>query len=210
MMAKNRNQIHARRPSEVYCIDIAFAVNNVSRFNANYGKANWNAVRQIFRYIKGTMNMKLYFSGSEVLTGLTGHPIWISDARALGTMGGGWERSIMEQQNSLVRNSIRRWRTNRLLLRAIIKVLSGWRKRTVSGRDLSILIFAIITYAIRLRTTPSKFDICLRSKWWPTVWRRPWPAISIVIATKGCVCRTLKIEIFVGLLCNSISVKLFC
>ena len=34
--------------------DLAFAVSNVSRFMEHPGPAPWNAVKQIFRYLKGT------------------------------------------------------------------------------------------------------------------------------------------------------------
>lgn len=42
--------------------DISFAVGNVSQFNKNPGKAHWNAVKRIFRYLKGTIDYKLSFS----------------------------------------------------------------------------------------------------------------------------------------------------
>lgn len=42
--------------------DIAFAVNNVSRFNNSHTQIHWTAVKRIFRYIKGTINFKLCFS----------------------------------------------------------------------------------------------------------------------------------------------------
>lgn len=42
--------------------DISFAVGNVSQFNQNPGKAHWNAVKRIFRYLKGTINYKLNYS----------------------------------------------------------------------------------------------------------------------------------------------------
>lgn len=45
--------------------DIAFAVNNVSRFNANHGKQHWMAVKRIFRYLRGTVNKKLYYAKSS-------------------------------------------------------------------------------------------------------------------------------------------------
>lgn len=42
--------------------DIAFAVNAVSRYNNNPGKAHWNAVKRIFRYLKGTSHLRLEYS----------------------------------------------------------------------------------------------------------------------------------------------------
>lgn len=47
---------HGTRP------DIAFAVSLVSRFNNNPGKPHWNAVKRIFRYLKGTNSFELEFS----------------------------------------------------------------------------------------------------------------------------------------------------
>ncbi|XP_067208508.1 uncharacterized protein [Linepithema humile] len=45
--------------------DIAFAVNNVSRFNSNFGKSHWTAVKRIFRYLKGTREIKVRYSKSD-------------------------------------------------------------------------------------------------------------------------------------------------
>ena len=48
--------------------DIAFAVNDVSRFNTNYGKAHWTGVKRILRYLKGTMEYRILYryNGSEL------------------------------------------------------------------------------------------------------------------------------------------------
>lgn len=45
--------------------DISFAVGYVSKFNNQPGKAHWNAVKRIFRYLKGTIDHKLTFSKKE-------------------------------------------------------------------------------------------------------------------------------------------------
>lgn len=42
--------------------DIAFAVNLVSRFQNNPGQVHWNAVKRIFRYLKGTANYGIEYS----------------------------------------------------------------------------------------------------------------------------------------------------
>lgn len=39
--------------------DIAFAVNDVSLFNARHSNEHWQAVKRIFRYLKGTIDAKL-------------------------------------------------------------------------------------------------------------------------------------------------------
>lgn len=43
--------------------DIAFAVNDVSRFNAKHSNVHWQAVKRIFRYLKGTLDYKLKYHG---------------------------------------------------------------------------------------------------------------------------------------------------
>lgn len=60
--------------------DITFADNNVSRFNSNFGKSHWIAVKRIFRYLKGTIDWKLRCSksGNSQLTGFS-DPDWASD-----------------------------------------------------------------------------------------------------------------------------------
>ena len=46
--------------------DIAFAENDVSRFNNNHSNEHWIAVKRIFRYLKGTKDYKLHYNkGSE-------------------------------------------------------------------------------------------------------------------------------------------------
>ncbi|KAE8680667.1 Thioredoxin superfamily protein, putative isoform 2 [Hibiscus syriacus] len=47
--------------------DIAQAVRVVSRYMANSGKENWNTVKRILRYIKGTSNIALCYGGSNLL-----------------------------------------------------------------------------------------------------------------------------------------------
>lgn len=59
--------------------DIAFAVNDVSRFNANHGEAHWRAVKRIFRYLKGTANYKLTFSRSKKAFHCYSDADWASD-----------------------------------------------------------------------------------------------------------------------------------
>lgn len=42
--------------------DIAWSVNNVSKFNQNPGQSHWVAAKRILRYLKGTSNAKLKFT----------------------------------------------------------------------------------------------------------------------------------------------------
>lgn len=45
--------------------DICFAVNMLSRFSGNPGKAHWNAVKRVMRYLKGTINKGLVYNGES-------------------------------------------------------------------------------------------------------------------------------------------------
>ena len=63
--------------SLMYCMvctrpDIAHAVSTVSRFLSNPGKEHWEAVKWIFKYLRGTSKLCLSFGGSKpVLEGFT-------------------------------------------------------------------------------------------------------------------------------------------
>lgn len=60
--------------------DIAFAVNDVSRFNGNHSEAHWNAVKRIFRYLRGTVELKLrYTTGNSVQLHAFCDADWASD-----------------------------------------------------------------------------------------------------------------------------------
>lgn len=52
--------------------DIAYAVHDVSKFNKNPGKEHWLAVKRIFRYLKGTLHMKLEY-GHDADSNLLGY-----------------------------------------------------------------------------------------------------------------------------------------
>lgn len=45
--------------------DLAYAISLVSRFMSNSGKEHWLALKWILRYVKGSINMVLSFSGCE-------------------------------------------------------------------------------------------------------------------------------------------------
>lgn len=55
--------------------DIAFAVGVLARFNADPGIQHWTAVKHLFRYVKGTMDLKLVYgpdpSSNELFTSFT-------------------------------------------------------------------------------------------------------------------------------------------
>ncbi|GBE78927.1 predicted protein [Sparassis crispa] len=46
--------------------DIMFAIGCLARFNANPGPAHWIAVKHVFRYLKGTMDLRLHYGPSDV------------------------------------------------------------------------------------------------------------------------------------------------
>ncbi|XP_036327398.1 secreted RxLR effector protein 161-like [Rhagoletis pomonella] len=41
--------------------DISFAVSALCRYNTNYGRAHWTAVKRVLRYLKGTIDLKLTY-----------------------------------------------------------------------------------------------------------------------------------------------------
>jgi hypothetical protein len=47
-------------------LDICHAVGLVSRYLSNLGKIHWQAVKHIFRYLHGTINMGLCFGMSDL------------------------------------------------------------------------------------------------------------------------------------------------
>ena len=76
--------------------DIAFAVSKLSRFVSKPGDVHWHAVERVMRYLKGTMNYGLHYTGyPSVLEGYS-DANWISDADEMKattgymfTLGGG-------------------------------------------------------------------------------------------------------------------------
>ena len=46
--------------------DLTHAMSATSRFMANLGKDHWAAVKWIFRYLKGTINMPLVYDGASI------------------------------------------------------------------------------------------------------------------------------------------------
>jgi len=45
--------------------DIAFAVSTVAQFLDNPGWVHWEAVKRIFRYLRGTQNLELVYGGER-------------------------------------------------------------------------------------------------------------------------------------------------
>src|SRR6185312_9477723 len=60
--------------------DISFAVSKLSRFVSNLGTDHWHALERVMRYLKGTMNYGIHYTGyPRVLEGYRDSN-WISDA----------------------------------------------------------------------------------------------------------------------------------
>lgn len=53
------------------CLDLAYAISIVSQYVSRPNNSHWQAVKQIFRYIKGTLNLELTFK--EPLRALEGY-----------------------------------------------------------------------------------------------------------------------------------------
>ena len=76
--------------------DIAFAVSKLSRFVSNPGDDHWQALERVMRYLVGTMDYGIHYSGyPKVLEGYSDSN-WISDADEIKatsgyvfTLGGG-------------------------------------------------------------------------------------------------------------------------
>ena len=47
--------------------DIAYAARVLARFNSNPGLPHWQAVKHVFRYLKGTVDYKLVSKPSNVI-----------------------------------------------------------------------------------------------------------------------------------------------
>lgn len=55
--------------------DLSFAIQYLSRYQSNPGRAHWNAGLHVLRYLKGTINLKITYSAKGTLT-----PVGYADA----------------------------------------------------------------------------------------------------------------------------------
>ena len=53
--------------------DIAFAVNLLARFSSEPNRRHWNGIKHIFRYLRGTIDLGLYYSKESTTSGLVGY-----------------------------------------------------------------------------------------------------------------------------------------
>ena len=49
------------------CPDIAYAVSRLSRYTDNPAYEHWNALTRLLRYLKGTMNLGLTYTGHPIV-----------------------------------------------------------------------------------------------------------------------------------------------
>lgn len=47
--------------------DISYTVGHLARFNSNPGMEHWQAVKHLFRYLKGTVNLKLVYGPDSMI-----------------------------------------------------------------------------------------------------------------------------------------------
>ena len=53
--------------------DIAFVVNLLARFSSEPTRRHWNGIKHIFRYLRGTIDLGLYYSKESTTSGLVGY-----------------------------------------------------------------------------------------------------------------------------------------
>ncbi len=59
--------------------DISFAVSKLSRFTSNPGDDHWRALGRVMRYLKGTMDLGLHYTGYSAVLERYNDSNWISD-----------------------------------------------------------------------------------------------------------------------------------
>ena len=53
--------------------DIAFALKLLARFSSEPTRRHWNGIKHIFRYLRGTIDLGLYYSKESTTSGLVGY-----------------------------------------------------------------------------------------------------------------------------------------
>ena len=78
--------------------NIAFAIQTVSRFSINPGPAHWEAVKHIFRYLKGTIDLWLSYGDQKMkLIGYTDADGSMAKDRHAISVGINWTRVFRYQ-----------------------------------------------------------------------------------------------------------------
>lgn len=60
--------------------DISYAVSRLSRYKSNRGDDHWVALERVIRYLKGTANLGIHFSGHPAVLEGFSDSNWISDS----------------------------------------------------------------------------------------------------------------------------------
>lgn len=92
--------------------DICFAVNVLSRYSTNPGKAHWTALKRVLRYLQGTKDKCLFFrKGSEEITGFCDAD-WAGDIDSRRSTPGIFSCFKVEQSLGQLKGS-KRWHSQR-------------------------------------------------------------------------------------------------
>lgn len=68
--------------------DIAFAVGRLSRYTSNPNKLHWTALEMVFRYLRGTLDYCLHYSGyPNVIEGYS-DANWVTDSHDVKSTSG--------------------------------------------------------------------------------------------------------------------------
>ena len=54
-------------------LDIVFAVNLLAHYSSEPTRRHWNGIKNIFQYLKGTIDLRLFYSKESNSTGLVGY-----------------------------------------------------------------------------------------------------------------------------------------
>ena len=68
--------------------DITYAIGRLSRYTQSPNQDHWTTVRRVLKYLRGTINYSLYFSGFPSLLERFSDANWISDSDEMKSTSG--------------------------------------------------------------------------------------------------------------------------
>ncbi|KAM2709368.1 hypothetical protein EV2_047063 [Malus domestica] len=68
--------------------DIAYAVGRLSRYTHNPSKEHWNALRRVFKYLRGTMDYSIHYKGFPYVVEGYSDANWITDSSEVKSTSG--------------------------------------------------------------------------------------------------------------------------
>ena len=71
-----------------YRPEIAYAVCRLSRYIHNTNNVHWNALARLMKYLRGTMNYGILYSGFPVVLAGYNNANWISDSNEIKSTSG--------------------------------------------------------------------------------------------------------------------------